>query len=163
MKEVILKAGAQIDSRTFVLKQTTLSILGEPGLERERTISLRSLSPEFRPVLRRFKRFYLGPIFLSLLSGAAAVHLFQNESMLGKAAAGVLAAVALGFCFVTRVAPVEGAEFKNREGAVEFCVFRPLRGAYVFDEFVDALVYRIKRASEVVEQRPNREGQSADR
>lgn len=149
MEEIVFKGDPQTDSETFILKQTTLTITGRAGPENERTIRLSDMSPEFEVFKKRFKRFYLGPLFLSGLMSVVAWRLFQYDSILVVIAGGIVAGLALGFLLMLRVEPIEGVRFKNAQGEVEFTVHRPSKAAYAYSEFISALVSRIKRVKDV--------------
>lgn len=149
MEEIIFKGDSQTDSQTFVLRQTSLTVIGGVGPEKERTIRLGDMSPEFEIFKKRLKRFYLAPLILSGLASVVAWYLFQYDNLVVEVVSGIAGLFAVVFLLMIKIEPVEGVKFKNNQGEVEFSVHRPLKAAYTYNEFIDALVSRIKRAKEV--------------
>ena len=145
MDEIIFKGDSQTDSQTFILRQTTLTIAGRPGRENECAIRLSDVSPEFEILRKRFKRFYLVPFFLACLSGALALKLFAGDVSFGVGiVAGIIGCMSPVFLFSMRFAPVEVIRFSDTRGQVIFEVHRPKKGALRYNEFIAALVSRIK-------------------
>lgn len=149
MADVVFQQDPQLGPEKFILRGTSLTIVGGVGLSRERTIRLADISPDFDRVERRLKRFYLLPVFLAVLSGAVSWALYVDEisydvSMWKALGSGVAGLMALVFLLYIRFAPIEAALFRNTRGDLLFEVYRPLKAAYIYDDFVSELVHRIE-------------------
>jgi hypothetical protein len=142
MADVTFQQDRQLASERFVLQERTLLITG--GAPPRRSIPLESISPDYVRIERRFRRGYLVPLFLAGVCAVVAWRLFQGDpSPMRVTIAGIAAFQALIFPFLMKFDPVEGARFLDRRGVPVFEIYRPLKSAYTYDEFLSALVERV--------------------
>jgi len=147
MIDVVFKEDPQIGSQIFTLKATTLVVVGGVSLSNEQVINLSDISPDYERIERRFHRLYVVPVFLSVLMGVGTWWISTSDISI---LVGVSAIMALGILLFMRFAPIEGARFLDRRGAIMFELFRPFKAAYAYDEFITALVFRINRAKDII-------------
>jgi hypothetical protein len=67
MDDINFQQDPTLASETFVLRNAQLVVVGGVGLEKERTVQLLDISPDFEHRKKRFKRAYLVPALLALI------------------------------------------------------------------------------------------------
>ena len=143
MADVIFHQDRQLSPEKFTIQESALLVTG--GAPRQRSIPLASISPGYERIERRFHRAYLVPFFLSVIFAFGAWRLFQGDpSMIREIIGGIVAFMAVVFPFMMQFTPVEGARFLDDNGAVLFEIYRPSKSAYTYDDFLSALVQRVK-------------------
>ena len=148
MPDISFRQDPHFSTEKFTLQEGVLLVTG--GVPPQRNIPLSSISPDYVPVKRRFHSGYLVPLFFAAAFAVAAWQLFQGDhlSMVRAIIAGILGFMAFVFPFLMKFAPIEGARFVDRAGFPLFEIYRPSKSAYTYDEFLSALVQRVKDIAE---------------
>lgn len=143
--DIVFQQDPQLGSGTITLRNAQLIIVGGVSLEKERTIQLIDISPEFEHAKKRFKRFYLNPAFFAGICAFGGWRLLARQDDLWIPAAGGVILLGLGliFPFMMRFEPVELTRFRDKRGQILFELYRPLKAAHKYDEFLKALTSRM--------------------
>lgn len=143
MAHVTFRQDRQFAAEQFTIQENTLLVTGAAPPQRQ--IPLASISPGYERIERRFHRAYLVPLSLAVVFALGAWELFQGDpSMIRGITAGIVACMASAFPFMMKFTPVEGARFLDDTGVVLFEIYRPSKLAYTYDDFLSALVQRVK-------------------
>jgi hypothetical protein len=144
MDDVEFQQDRQLAHETLILRNAQLFIVAV-GSENGRIIQLTDISPAFETDKKCFKRFYLGPALIALpcAFGGWKLVIRQDELVMPFFFGVLLISLALGLLFGMRFEPVELARVRDTHGKVLFELYRPLKSAYKFDEFMKALAERI--------------------
>eukprot|EP01035_Chromulina_nebulosa_P060183 gene60183-82342_t len=146
MEDIVFQQDPTLASETFVLRNAQLIVVGGVGLEKERTVQLVDISPEWEHDRKRFKRSYLVPSVFAALCAFGGWKLLsrQDELWVPFFFGLLLTGFAVIFPFMMNFTPVEFCRFRDTSGNILFEIYRPSKAAYKYDEFLEALARRIE-------------------